>query len=78
MIKLTIGTNTERKNVMVEPEQTLAEVLTANNVDASHSALNLNGTLIPGVDQEQTFEELGIADGSEAMLIAVIKADSAR
>ncbi len=78
MIKLTIGTNTERKVVMVDVDDTLADVLSNNNVDASRSALHLNGTLIPGADKELTFGELGIEDGSEAMLISVIKADSAR
>lgn len=78
MIKLTIGTNTDRKVVMVEADDTLADVLSNNNVDASRSALHLNGTLIPGADKALTFRELGIADGSEAMLISVIKADSAR
>lgn len=78
MIKLTIGTNTDRRIVMVEADDTLACVLSDNNVDASRSALHLNGTLIPGADKELTFEELGVADGSEAMLISVIKADSAR
>ena len=78
MIKLTIGTNTDRKIVMVEPDQTLADVLSEHNVDSSRSALHLNGTLIPGADKELTFRELGIADNSEAMLISVIKADSAR
>ena len=78
MIKLTIGTNTERKVVMVEADDTLAYVLSNNNVDASHSALHLNGTLIPGADKYLTFRELGVEDGSEAMLISVIKADSAR
>jgi len=78
MIKLTIGTNTERKVVMVDVDDTLADVLSNNNVDASRSALHLNGTLIPGADKELTFGELGIEDGSEAMLISVIKADSAK
>jgi sulfur carrier protein ThiS len=78
MIKLTIGTNTERKVVMVDVDDTLADVLSNNNVDASRSALHLNGTLIPGADKVLTFGELGIEDGSEAMLISVIKADSAR
>jgi len=78
MIKLTIGTNTDRRIVMVDVDDTLANVLSNNNVDASRSALHLNGTLIPGADKELTFGELGIADNSEAMLIAVIKADSAR
>jgi sulfur carrier protein ThiS len=78
MIKLLIGTNTERKSVMVEADQTLAATLAANNVDTARSAMHLNGTLIPGVDTELTFSELGIKDGDEAMLIAVIKADSAK
>lgn len=78
MIKLTIGTNTDRRTVMVEADDTLADALSNNHVDASRSALHLNGTLIPGADKELTFDELGIVDGSEAMLISVIKADSAR
>ena len=78
MIKLTIGTNTERKIVMVEVDDTLEDVLSNNNVDASHSALHLNGSLIPGAYKCLTFRELGVEDGSEAMLISVIKADSAR
>ena len=63
---------------MVDVDDTLADVLSNNNVDASRSALHLNGTLIPGADKELTFRDLGIEDGSEAMLISVIKADSAR
>lgn len=78
MIQLTIGTNTERKNVIVEPGDTLADVLEANEVDYSHAALHLNGSLIAGCDTDQTFEELGVQDGKSAMLIAVVKADSAR
>lgn len=77
MINLSIGTNTERKNVIVEPDQTLADVLAENNVNVGGCALHLNGTLIAGADTDQTFEELGIADGTKAMLIAVVKADSA-
>lgn len=78
MINLSIGTNTERKNVIVEPTQTLADVLSENNVNVGGCALHLNGTLIAGADTEETFEGLGIADGTKAMLIAVVKADSAK
>lgn len=78
MINLTIGTNTERKSVIVEPDQTLQEVLEENNVNVNGCALHLNGSLIAGVDIEETFEALGVADGSKAMLIAVVKADSAK
>ena len=77
MINLTIGTNTERKNVIVAPQDVLGDVLEENNVITSSAAIHLNGSLIPGCDLNQTFEELGVEDDSSAMLIAVVKADSA-
>ena len=77
MINLTIGTNTERKTVIVEPTDILSEVLEENNVITTSAAIHLNGSLIPGCDLESSFEDLGIQDNSQAMLIAVVKADSA-
>lgn len=78
MINLTIGTNTERKTVIVDATQTIEDILEDNQVDVSGTALHLNGSLIPGCDVEKTLPELGVADGGSAMLIAVTKADSAK
>ena len=78
MINLTIGTNTERKNVIVEPTEVIGKVLAANNVNTASAAIHLNGSLIPGCDLDQTFEDLGVEDDTQAMLIAVVKADSAQ
>lgn len=78
MISLTIGTNTERKTVLVEADQPLNEVLEDNNVSTVGAALHLNGSLIAGCDAELSLQELGVEDGGKAMLIAVVKADSAR
>ena len=77
MINLTIGTNTERKTVIVEPTEVLSEVLAENDVITSSAAIHLNGSLIPGCDLDSTFEDLGVEDDTSAMLIAVVKADSA-
>ena len=77
MINLTIGTNTQRTNVIVDPTEVLGDVLAANNVNVSSAAIHLNGSLIPGCDLDQTFEDLGVEDDTQAMLIAVVKADSA-
>lgn len=77
MINLTIGTNTERTSVIVEPDAVVGQVLADNNVNTASAAIHLNGTLIPGCDLDQTFEELGVEDDTAAMLIAVVKADSA-
>ena len=78
MINLKIGTNTERKDVIVSPDSTIEDILNENNISVVGCALHLNGTLIPQVDTDHTFAELGIPDGSKAMLIAVVKADSGR
>lgn len=77
MINLTIGTNTERKTVIVAPDDCVRDVLEANDVSTASAAIHLNGSLIPGCDLDDTFEELGVEDDTSAMLIAVVKADSA-
>jgi sulfur carrier protein ThiS len=77
MIRLTIGTNTKRSTVVVEPETILADVLEEQEVSTAGAALHLNGTLIPGVDIDNSLEELGVQDNTSATLIAVVKADSA-
>ena len=77
MIRLTIGTNTKKETVLVEPNTTLDAAIEQSGVQIGNAALTLNGTQIPGVDKELTLAELGIKDESTAMLIAVIKADSA-
>lgn len=78
MVNLTIGTNTDRKTVIVESNKTLKDILSNEEINVTGCALHLNGSLIPGADLDQTLTELGIADGGKAMLIAVMKADSAR
>ena len=78
MINLTIGTNTQRTTVIVEQDETLQSILSDNNINVTGTALHLNGTLIAGVDTDKSLVELGIADGTSAVLISVIKADSAQ
>ena len=63
---------------MVEADKPLNEVLQENNVSTTGAALHLNGSLIAGCDTDSSLSELGIADGGKAMLIAVVKADSAK
>lgn len=78
MISLTIGTNTERKTILVESETPLRTILEENNVSTVGAALHLNGSLLAGCDVNESLQDLGIEDGGKAMLIAVVKADSAR
>lgn len=78
MIKVTVGTNTERKPVLTEVNVTLKKTLQDNNVNTAKATVLLNGTQVSEAELNKTFEQFGIVDGSEPMLIAVIKADSAR
>lgn len=78
MVQLTIGTNTTRKQVIVEHTAKLSDILAQENINQSGTALNLNGGLIPPSNVDKTLAELGVADNSSAMLITVVKAESAQ
>ena len=75
MIKVTIGNNTMRKNIIVDSNTTLRQALEANGVDYTHGAMMLDGvTLQPGA-MDKTFAEFGIAES--CYLLSVQKADNA-
>ena len=76
MIKVTIGTNTNRKNVNVDPNRTIKSVLDENDINYITGTLHLDGaTLQPG-EINKTFADFGITDS--CYLISVVKADNAR
>lgn len=76
MIKVTIGTNTNRKAVNVDPNRTIKSVLDEQGINYTTGTLHLDGaTLQPG-EINKTFADFGITDS--CYLIAVVKADNAR
>lgn len=75
MIKVTIGTNTNRKAVNVDPNRTIKSVLDEQGINYTTGTLHLDGaTLQPG-EINKTFADFGITDS--CYLIAVVKADNA-
>lgn len=75
MIQVTIGTNTDRKRITIDPSKTIKSVLDENEVNYAVATLHLDGaTLQPG-DMNKSFAEMGITDS--CYLIAVVKADNA-
>jgi hypothetical protein len=75
MIKVLVGTSTQKKNVIVEEGDTLKEVLDNNEVDYSVAQVYLDGaTLQPG-DLDKTFKDFSITES--CMLIAVVKQSNA-
>ncbi len=74
MIQVTIGTNTNRTKVNVDPNRTLRSVLEENEVNYSVAAVHLDGVSLKPGDMDKTFADLGITES--CYLIAVIKADN--
>ena len=72
MIRVLIGTNTNRKTVTVDPSMTIKKVLEKNNVDYSVGGVHLDGESIMGAELNKTFTEKGI--DSDCMLISVVNA----
>lgn len=75
-IRVTVGTNTSRKNVIVDNSTTLRRVLEDNEIDYSRANVNLDGASLNPGDMDKTFAELGITES--CFLIASIKQDNAR
>ena len=73
MIKVTLGTNTNRKAIMIDPSRTIKSILEENNIDYSRGGIHLDGLAIGGEDLNKTFTQHGITE--DCMLISVVKAD---
>lgn len=75
MINIKVGTNTSRKQVVVDNSKTIREVFQEAQIDYSTAIVYCDGSpLEPGM-MAKTLEEANVTDG--AMLIAVVKANNA-
>lgn len=73
MIKVLIGTNTNRKEVIVDPARTLKSVLEENNIDYTTGGIHLDGMSVAGGDLNKSFTDHGITE--DCILISVVKGD---
>jgi hypothetical protein len=76
MISITVGTNTKRKQVVVDPNLTVRQVLEQNGVNYSVGNINLDAKILNQSDLDKTLTELGVTSG--AYIINVAKADNAQ
>ena len=74
MIKVTVGTNTSREDVIVEKTSTIRSVLENQGISYSNAIMHLDGSPLKPGDMDKTFEEIGIAE--TCFLIAATKLDS--
>lgn len=73
MIQVTLGTNTDRKVVTVDPARTVKSVLEENNIDYSRGGIHLDGTCLKADALNKSFSENGVRES--CILISVIKGD---
>lgn len=75
MVQVTVGTNTKRNKITIDPSVKLRTVLNEQEVNYAVAQLHLDGaTLQPG-DLDKSFSDFGITES--CYLIAVVKADNA-
>ena len=75
MVKVCVGNNVKRDNVIVDSNVTLRSVLEDANIDYTKGTMHLDGaTLQPG-DLDKTFDQMGITE--KCSLLNVVKADNA-
>ena len=75
MIQVTVGTNTNRRRVNVDPNLTIKEVLEQNNVNYSATTIHLDGAPLNAAEINSTFTDLGI--DSDCYLLSIIKCENA-
>ena len=82
MIKVTVGSNSSKNDVIVSSAATPKTVLTQNGVKYERAQVFIDGVVATTDMMNTTLEELGYkptSDGSSSgYIIAVVKADSAR
>lgn len=75
MLRINIGTNTNRNQVFVNENDTIKQALEANNVNYRGCTINLDGIPITASELNSTFADMHVSDDS--YLIAVVKTDNA-
>lgn len=76
MLKITVGTNTNRKTVMVTEDTTLRQCLEENSINYATGQTSLDGCVLQPGDMDKTFAAMHVTE--KAYLVCVQKMDNAR
>lgn len=77
MLKVVVGNNANRDQVLVDENTTLREVLEDNEVNYATGVMHLDGAPIQPGDLNKTFAQLGYTGDAKVYLISVVKTDNA-
>jgi hypothetical protein len=71
MIKVQVGTNTDRKEVLVNPEMTPKQLFKKEDISFATAVVYLDGVTLKHGEMDKSFAQLGVTD--TALLTAVVK-----
>lgn len=75
MIRVTVGNNIKRENVIVNANTTLRSVLEQQNIEYTRGSLTLDGSTLQAGALDKTFADFGIKE--KCFLMQIVKADNA-
>lgn len=75
MIRVTVGNNVNRENVIVNDNTTLRAVLEEQHIDYTRGSLTLDGSTLQAGALDKTFAEYGIKE--KCFLMQIVKTDNA-
>lgn len=76
MIKVIVGTTTQRNEKNYVPSTTIRTILEDNAIDYSVAQIMLDGASLQAGDMDRTLADMNVTE--KCMLIAVVKAANAR
>lgn len=76
MIQVTLGTNTDREIILVDPSKTIRDILEEHNIDYASGSVRLDSKPISGSDLDKSFTEHDVSE--KCYLIVVVKANGGR
>lgn len=75
MVKVTLGSNTERKQVIVSEDKTVKEIFQENDMDYTTGALMLDGVPVTAAQINMSLKDLNVSES--CFLIVTVKSDGA-
>jgi len=74
VIKVNVGTNVERKEILIDESKTIRSVLKEQNIDYTRGTITLDGATLLAGDFDKTFADFKIKES--CFLLKVAKADN--
>ena len=77
MVQITLATNSERKNILVNTDATLSSIIRENGIDTTGATIMLKGNVVSAFDLDRTLSQCNVVDGESVIMNVTVKAAAA-